>query len=212
MLNDKKIKALIVEDDYFVCEEIKSILLKIGCEVVADASNGEDAVSMVCEMNPDVVIMDIQMPKMNGIEATRLIQEKCSTPVIIMTAYETDEILSEASEAGVSAYLTKPPKAGDLERAIIVAMARHYDLLKIIKLNEELKAALDEIQTLQGMLPICARCKKVRDDSGFWHKIETYIEKHSEAKFTHGICPNCEEDLYGHEEWYKRSKDKLDQR
>lgn len=210
MLNDKKIKALVVEDDYFVCEEIKSILYKIGCEIVAEASNGEDAVSMVCEINPDVVIMDIQMPKMNGIEATRLIQEKCSTPVIIMTAYETDEILSEASEAGVSAYLTKPPRASDLERAIIVAMARHYDLLKIINLNEELKAALKEIKTLQGMLPICARCKKVRDDSGFWHKIEKYIEERSDAKFTHGVCPDCEKELYGHEEWYQKAKKKHD--
>jgi len=70
----------------------------------------------------------------------------------------------------------------------------------------ELKKALEQISTLSGLVPICANCKKIRDDKGFWNQLESYIEKHSEAQFSHGICPECAEDLYGNEEWYKKLK------
>lgn len=64
------------------------------------------------------------------------------------------------------------------------------------KIIEELQKALDRVKTLSGMLPICASCKKIRDDKGYWNKIEAYIEKHSEAEFSHGICPECAKELY----------------
>lgn len=75
------------------------------------------------------------------------------------------------------------------------------------KLIEELKTALDEIKTLRGILPICSQCKKIRDDHGYWTRIETYIGEHSEADFSHSICPECSKELYGHEKWYEQSKD-----
>jgi len=71
-----------------------------------------------------------------------------------------------------------------------------------------LQDALSKIKTLRGMLPICASCKKIRDDKGYWNQIEGYIRDHSEAKFTHGICPDCEEKLYGNEKWYQDSHKK----
>ena len=64
------------------------------------------------------------------------------------------------------------------------------------KIIKELQKALDRLKTLSGMLPICASCKKIRDDKGYWNKIEAYIEKHSEAEFSHGICPECAKELY----------------
>ena len=64
------------------------------------------------------------------------------------------------------------------------------------KIIKELQKALDKVKTLSGMLPICASCKKIRDDKGYWNKIEAYIEKHSEAEFSHGICPECAKELY----------------
>ena len=68
----------------------------------------------------------------------------------------------------------------------------------------DLQRALDSVKTLEGLLPICASCKKIRDDSGYWNQIEVYIEDHSDALFSHGICPDCAHRLYGDRDWYKR--------
>ncbi len=71
-------------------------------------------------------------------------------------------------------------------------------------LINELQTALDNIKTLSGLLPICASCKKIRDDKGYWNQIEGYIEKHSDAQLSHGLCPDCMDKLYGDEDWYKK--------
>ncbi len=71
------------------------------------------------------------------------------------------------------------------------------------KLILELRSALEEVKTLRGLIPICAKCKKIRDDKGYWNQIEVYIEKFSDAKFSHGLCEECSDDLYGEEDWYK---------
>ncbi|MCK5684892.1 DUF3365 domain-containing protein, partial [bacterium] len=70
------------------------------------------------------------------------------------------------------------------------------------KIIKELQDALDEVKTLSGLLPICSHCKKIRDDKGYWKQIDVYIQKHSEAKFTHSMCPECSDELYGNEDWY----------
>ncbi len=70
----------------------------------------------------------------------------------------------------------------------------------------ELRKALDNIKTLKGLLPICAGCKKIRDDQGYWNQIEKYIEHHSDVSFSHGICPECENRLYGDQEWFKKRR------
>ncbi len=72
------------------------------------------------------------------------------------------------------------------------------------KLINELREAISKIKTLSGMFPICSSCKKIRDDKGYWNQIEAYIRDHSEAKFSHGLCPECADKLYGDEDWYKR--------
>lgn len=94
---------------------------------------------------------------------------------------------------------------------VLLAIVRDITARKNIeeereKLIEELQEALDNIKTLKGLLPICAKCKKVRDDKGYWSQIEGYIESHSEALFSHGLCPDCEKELYGDQEWYKKGK------
>jgi hypothetical protein len=71
------------------------------------------------------------------------------------------------------------------------------------ELISDLRQALDEVKTLSGFLPICASCKKIRDDSGYWNQIETYLSEHSDAAFSHGMCPECMDKLYGNAEWYK---------
>ncbi len=77
--------------------------------------------------------------------------------------------------------------------------------------HDTLLKAMEEIKTLSGLIPICASCNKIRDDKGYWNLLESYIEKHSEASFSHGICPDCSDNLYGNEEWYIETKNKKKQ-
>lgn len=72
---------------------------------------------------------------------------------------------------------------------------------------KELKQALEEIKTLRGILPICANCKKIRDDKGYWNQLESYIQTHTDASFSHSICPECSDKLYGNEDWYIKIKE-----
>ena len=71
---------------------------------------------------------------------------------------------------------------------------------------EELQEALAEVKILSGLFPICASCKKIRDDKGYWNQIDSYIQEHSEAKFSHGLCPECTDGLYGKQDWYIKMK------
>jgi len=75
--------------------------------------------------------------------------------------------------------------------------------LSIIAKNSQLEETLKEVRTLQGLIPICAHCKKIRDDKGFWQKVEVYLEERSNARFTHGLCEDCIQKLYGKEKWFK---------
>ena len=203
MKNQTYIGVLIAEDDYLVSKMIRGKLEETGYIIVGEAADGREAVDLTRTEQPDVVLMDIEMPYLNGIEAAAEIQQLCPTPVVILTAYDTPELIIKASEAGIGAYLRKPPHAKELQIAITVAMARFGDLMELDRLNEalrlrnkELQAALDQIKTLKGLLPICAQCKKIRDDEGYWHEVEVYIREHSDADFSHGICPSCLRILY----------------
>jgi CheY-like chemotaxis protein len=153
---------------------------------------------MTTELHPDVVLMDIKMPDLDGIEASEIIQDRCPTPIVILTAYDTPEMLGEASAVGVGAFLAKPPKVRELSQAIVIARARFGDLLSLRRANDvlqrrtkELNEALTKIKTLRGLIPMCAYCKKIRTDKGYWQQLEQYLTEHSEADFTHGICPEC---------------------
>lgn len=207
---EKDIRVLLAEDDYLVVQMIKGILQERGYAIVGEAADGSEVVELTQALQPQVVLMDIQMPDMDGLEATRLIYECCPTPVVVLTAYETPELVQRASRVGVGAYLVKPPNSRELERAITIAMARFDDMVTLRRLNAELQAyaaereklinelqeALANIKTLTGLLPICASCKKIRDDQGYWNQIESYIEEHSEVQFSHGLCPDCTRLLY----------------
>lgn len=199
----KTIRVLIAEDDFLVSKEIGRIVKSIGYEQVGTANNGEEAVRQTCLLQPDVVLMDIKMPQLSGLEAVSRIQDSCPTPVVILTAHESEELVNAAGQKGAGAYVTKPPGTEEIKRAVTIAMARHADLMQLRDLNKKLyeknlalEDALAEIKTLRGILPICSHCKQIRDDQGYWHKIESYIQSHSEAAFSHGVCPDCIEKYY----------------
>jgi DNA-binding NarL/FixJ family response regulator len=212
---NNEIRVLAVDDEPMVLELITGRLNDTRYTVVGRALNGIQALEKTRELHPDVVLMDIEMPEMNGIEATKNITRLCPTPVVVLTAYAHAKIVEEASEAGAGAFLTKPATFSEIERAITIAMARFEDMQQLRSLNVELEKsnrklqkALDDVETLNGLLPICASCKKIRDDKGYWNHLESYIEKHSSAQFSHGICDECSENLYGDTEWYQKLKNK----
>lgn len=192
----KKFRILLAEDEYLVAEMVGGILKELGHTVVGKATDGQQAVAMTEKLKPAVVVMDIKMPDMDGIEAARRIADVCPTPVVVLTAYETPEMIEAATAAGVGAYLTKPPMARDMNRALAISVARFKEMMELRRINAELKEALFTVKTLSGMIPICANCKKVRDDKGCWHQIEEYIRNHSEVEFSHGVCPDCSRQLY----------------
>lgn len=192
----KKFRILLAEDEYLVAEMVGGILKELGHTVVGKATDGQQAVAMTEKLKPAVVVMDIKMPDMDGIEAARRIADVCPTPVVVLTAYETPEMIDAATAAGIGAYLTKPPMARDMNRALAISVARFEEMMELRRINAELKEALFTVKTLSGMIPICANCKKVRDDKGCWHQIEEYIRNHSEVEFSHGVCPDCSRQLY----------------
>ncbi len=203
MNDNETIRVLVAEDDFLVKAEVVRILSTKSYEIVGLASSGREALEMTASLKPDVILMDIKMPELNGLEATRQIQEKWPTPVVILTAHESRDLVDEASKVGAGAYLTKPLRPEELERALTIAMARHNDLMQLRSLNHtleaknsELASALAEIKTLRDILPICSFCKKIRDDQGYWNQVEQYISDHTGTKFSHGICDDCMAEHY----------------
>lgn len=203
-------RVLIVEDTLAVAKLVRALLEASGHEVVGVAQNGLDAVALCEELAPDIVLMDVEMPDLDGIAATRALMERCPTPVVMLSAHEDEATVTRAAKAGASAYLVKPPTSGDLGRAIQLARARFYDLLELRRVNaaleargqeleqanRELQQALAQVEQLSGLLPICSSCKKIRDDEGYWHQVETYVSRHSSVQFSHGLCPKCFGTLY----------------
>jgi YesN/AraC family two-component response regulator len=196
MVVKKTLRVLIVDDQDSISEVTRRHLEKLGHEVIGKASNGEEAISCTKALHPDVVLMDIEMPKMNGLDATKLIQEQIPTPVVLLTSYDDPEFIQKASEVGAGAYLVKPPSPQEIERTLIIAVARFADLIEVRRLNVELQTALDNVKVLSGLLPICAHCKSIRNDKGYWEAVEGYLMDHTEAQFSHSVCPSCLDKLY----------------
>jgi two-component system cell cycle sensor histidine kinase/response regulator CckA len=152
MGNQETVRVLIAEDDYLVSKMIEGLLEEIGYTVVGEAADGLEAVEMTQSLQPDVVLMDIKMPNMDGIEATRRIYESCPTPVVMLTAYDRPELVERASAAGAGAYLVKPPHVREMERTITIAMARFGDMIELRRLNAELQAEITERKQLEAQL------------------------------------------------------------
>jgi AmiR/NasT family two-component response regulator len=191
MKTTREIRVLIAEDDAMVSMLTQAELESIGMTVVGTAFDGQVAAEMTRELKPDVVLMDITMPHMDGIDAAAVIQAECPTPMVILSAHDQPELVVRATAAGAGAFVLKPPQAAELERAITIAVARHADLIALRRMNSALEQALAEVKTLKGLLPICCQCKKVRDDNDYWNDVEVYLMKHTDAEFTHAYCPVC---------------------
>lgn len=124
------------------------------------------------------------------------------TYAIIKIAGKGDLGLGLFIASTCSLFIT-PPISGFI---FILLRKLHHSRIKLEASNRELENALGEVKILSGLLPICSKCKKVRDSQGYWKKIESYFEDHSDLLFSHGLCEHCLEDLYGDKKWYLKNK------
>ncbi len=155
MKDNSQIRVLIAEDEVLVTEMIHGILEQCGYTVVGRAADGWQAVQMTESLRPDIILMDMAMPHLNGLDAARHIQGYCPTPIVMLTAYQAPDLVELASAVGVGAYLLKPPNAGEVERAITIALARFGDLMEQRRLNDEL-AAYDHSVAHDLKVPLAA--------------------------------------------------------
>lgn len=154
-------RVLIVEDDFLVGEMIHGLLEEMEYAVVGKAMDGLQAIEMTQSLRPDVILMDIELPDLDGIEATRQLYESCPTPVVVLTAYDTLELVERASAAGVGAYLVKPPNALEMERAITITMSRFRDMMELRRLNADLQAEITERKRAEEQLKVSLEEKEV---------------------------------------------------
>ena len=203
---------LIVDDSPDQQVLLRAILGKAGHTDLLSADSAEVAFPML-DMDGqdqptqiDLILMDVFMPELDGVEACRQIKRRphlCDIPIIMVTAKSDRSNLQAAFAAGANDYITKPVNSVELLARVSSALAlkKEMDCRKaregeLRRSNDELQKALREVKVLRGLIPICASCKKIRNDGGFWQQLEEYIGEHSEAEFSHGICQPCVEKLY----------------
>lgn len=192
-------KILIAEDDLTSRTVLKAVLEKLGHDVV-ETNNGRDARTIMEDPDaPRIVILDWMMPDIDGLEVLKWARavESSQPPYIIMltTRTEKNDIIA-GLDAGADDYIAKPFDPGELRARVDVGRRMIEMQDRLTTKVQELQQAFDEIKTLQGILPICSFCKKIRDDKGYWNQVEAYFSRHSGAQFSHSICPECAEKYY----------------
>ena len=192
------IKILCVEDDADTRGELLALLRRRARSVI-EAADGPVGLEAFCKHTPDLVITDLRMPGMDGLGMIREIRRvDPQVKVVVMTAHNDSAYLFEAIQAGVNHYLMKPLQMERLDAAIhecaeliLTRQALADSIKEKDKLIAELQQALERVKLLSGLLPICSKCKKIRNGEGGWEQLERYLCQHSEAKFSHGLCPDC---------------------
>jgi sigma-B regulation protein RsbU (phosphoserine phosphatase) len=185
-------RVLIAEDDAISRRVLEVFLRRWGYEVES-AEDGDAAWERLQrEDAPSLAILDWMMPGRGGVEICRRVRELGRlTYLILLTSRTGSEDIVEGLEAGADDYVTKPFNREEL-RARVQGGTRIVELQRSLAQRvEQLEQALARIKHLQGLLPICSYCKKIRNDRNYWQQVEAYISEHSEAIFSHGICPEC---------------------
>ncbi|MCX5819363.1 MAG: response regulator transcription factor [Deltaproteobacteria bacterium] len=192
-------RILIAEDDFTSRTVLTAVLKKQGHEVMAMVNGTEAWQALQQPDSPKLAILDWMMPEIDGPEVIRRVRalQTDRPPYIIMLTTKGDKAdIIAGLEAGANDYLAKPFDPGEL-RARIEVGRRLVEMQDALAAKvEELRQAFDQIKTLRGIVPICANCKKIRDDQGYWNQVEVYVRDHTEAEFSHGICPECMKELY----------------
>ena len=145
-----------------------------------------EGLARLSEGGIDVILLDLMLPDAYVLQTLqRTLQHASNVPIIVLTGLDNQHVGMEAVQAGAQDYLIK----GQIDRNILTRAIRYA--IERGKLTSQLKDALANVKTLRGLLPICAWCKKIRDDKGSWHTVESYVRDRSDADFSHGMCPDC---------------------
>lgn len=197
------VKILVAEDDPDLLFLTTEVLRGAGYNVL-EASTGRECLEAVRVRHPDIVLLDVMLPDTAGTEVCRQIKTDEALQGIFVILISGIQVSSDHQadglNVGADGYIIKPIANKELLARIqsMVRIKRAEDALREKekeqqKLIVELREALAEIKTLRGLIPICAWCRKVHDDEGYWNQLEAYISKHTDAVFSHGICPECAE-------------------
>jgi len=192
-------KVLVADDDSTSRLMLRGILDKWNKDV-ATAADGHTAWEILQAVEtPMIAILDWEMPGIDGVELCRRVKTQSNPhPVhlIVLTGRQAKDDIVLALNSGADDYMTKPFDNNELRARIGVAERLINIQLSLSRKVEELAEALKHVKTLQGIIPICMHCHKIRVDEEAWHRLEAYIEDHSDAHFSHGICPECIEKYY----------------
>jgi phosphoserine phosphatase RsbU/P len=187
-------KILIAEDDVTTRAMLTAVIGRWGFEVVA-VEDGLTAVRHLADPEgPRLAVLDWMMPGLDGLEVCRRVRQTAppEPPYLIMlTSRTSKEDIVSGLEAGANDYIAKPYHGEELKARLEVGK-RVVELQRALAVRvRQLEEALMHVKTLQGILPICSYCHKIRSDQEIWERMESYISQHSEARFSHGICPTC---------------------
>lgn len=192
-------RILIAEDDPTSRTMLAGVLRKAGHEVL-EAWDGAEAWRLLSRPDaPALAILDWMMPELSGLDVVRGLREiRTERPnyVIILTAKSDKSDIIAGLEAGANDFLSKPFDAGELCARVEVGRQMLELQSALADKVEELRLALNQIKTLHGILPICASCKRIRDDQGYWSQVESYLSEHTDVTFSHSLCPGCVRRLY----------------
>jgi DNA-binding NarL/FixJ family response regulator len=202
-MNPPVIKILLIDDEpaqaWLVGEHLRSVASKTGKSVeLAHAESLQEGLERLEQGDIDLLLLDLSLPDSMGIDTfLRAYARFPSMPIVVLTSIEDEDIGIKLIQAGAQDYLAKGQSTGViLYRSIRHAIERKQAAAERERLIQELQSALIQVKTLKGLIPICAGCKKIRDDHGYWKELESYISTHSDAQFSHGFCPECASKLF----------------
>jgi two-component system, response regulator PdtaR len=184
-------QILIAEDDLTVAEELKCRLESLDYEVAGITHCAEQAVALTERLRPDLVLMDIHLAgEMDAIQAAEQIRAQ-HVPLVYVSGHCDGPVLQRAQLTDPYGYILKPYRTADLRISVEMSIQRHRAEQERERLLKRFQQVLASFKTLTGRLSICCYCKKIRDEAGNWPEVETYVMEHSDASFTHGMCPEC---------------------
>jgi phosphoserine phosphatase RsbU/P len=188
------VRILIADDDPSSSMIVKRSLERWGLDVIAVA-DGEAAWDVIrADATLGMAILDWEMPGSDGPALCRRIRQSeaaAALYVVLLTSRDHRKDVVAGLDAGADDYLTKPFDPEELRARVQVGI-RVVTLQRTLGEHvAQLQAALSKVKLLSGLLPICSYCKRIRNDENYWEQMESYVTEHSDAQFSHGICPNC---------------------
>lgn len=187
-------RILIADDELVSRCLLEELLTEWGHEVVACGDGAEALRALQAANGPKLAILDWQMPGMDGVEVCRRLRAAPSGQpryLILLTVRQEKTSIITGLVTGANDYVTKPFDPGELNARVTVGIRMVELQQSLAQRIDDLENALAHIKTLQGILPICSYCKKVRNDENYWQQVDSYVSAHSDVLFTHAICPEC---------------------